>query len=67
MVVFFEVILGRNISDESESTRKSNIVIDNTANDSNKNESLYIISTNTIEVVNCSLEKNEFCFCAFII
>ena len=59
MVVFFEVILGRNISDESESTSKSNIVIDNTANDSNKNESLYIISTNTIEVVNCSLEKEE--------
>ena len=58
-IIFLEVILGRHIYDESESTRKNNTVIDNAAYDSNENESLYIMSTNTIEVVISSLEKEE--------
>ena len=57
--LFLEVILGRHIYDESESTSKNNTDIDNAAYDSNENESLYIMSTNTIEFVISSLEKEE--------
>ena len=57
--LFLEVILGRYIYDKGELTRKNNTVIGNAAYDSNENESVYIMSTNTIEVVISSLEKEE--------